>query len=58
MSAHPRSRIARLACMLSLLGCFGAAPAYADSNHYQQRNLVADTADAKAENVDPHLVNP
>lgn len=58
MRAHPRSRLARLACMLSLVGCFGAAPAHADSNRYQQRNLVADSADAKAENVDPHLVNP
>jgi uncharacterized protein (TIGR03118 family) len=58
MNAHPRSRIARLACMLSLVGCFGAAPAHADSNRYQQRNLVADSVEAKAENVDPHLVNP
>lgn len=58
MSTHPRSRIARLACMLALVGCFGAAPAHADSNRYQQRNLVADSADAKAESVDPHLVNP
>lgn len=58
MNAHHHHRLARFACMLSLIGCFGAAPAHADGNRYLQRNLVADAADAKAENVDPHLVNP
>ncbi|HEU4374311.1 MAG TPA: TIGR03118 family protein [Telluria sp.] len=58
MNARHHHRVARLACMLSLIGCFSAAPVHADSHRYQQRNLVADTAGAKAENVDPHLVNP
>jgi uncharacterized protein (TIGR03118 family) len=58
MSALPRHRVARLACMLSLAGAISTAPALADTTRYLQRNLVADTAGAKAENVDPHLVNP
>jgi uncharacterized protein (TIGR03118 family) len=44
--------------MLSLIGGMCAAPALADTTRYAQRNLVADSADARAENVDPNLVNP
>jgi uncharacterized protein (TIGR03118 family) len=44
--------------MLSLVGCISAPPANGGSRFYQQRNLVADSAAAGAENVDPNLVNP
>jgi uncharacterized protein (TIGR03118 family) len=57
MKAHHRIGAAALVCMLSLTGC-GSAPHISPSGFYQQRNLVADTAAAKAENVDPKLVNP
>jgi uncharacterized protein (TIGR03118 family) len=58
MSDFRRYFAARLPCTLVLAGAFSIAPALADTGHYQQRNLVADSAAAMAENVDPNLVDP
>ncbi|MDB5934044.1 MAG: hypothetical protein JWQ01_1388 [Massilia sp.] len=57
MNAYIRNRAAALACVVSLAGCVIGPRAHDDGNTYRQRNLVADTALAGAEHVDPNLVN-
>jgi uncharacterized protein (TIGR03118 family) len=56
MKTHHRIAVA-FACALALAGC-AVGPHDERSGLYQQRNLVADTAAAGAENVDPNLLNP
>jgi uncharacterized protein (TIGR03118 family) len=58
MSDFRRYFAARLPCTLALAGAFSITPAMADTSRYLQRNLVADSAGALAENVDPNLVDP
>jgi uncharacterized protein (TIGR03118 family) len=57
MNTHHRTGAAALACVLALAGC-AIGPHHDDGGLYQQRNLVADSTAAMAENVDPNLLNP
>ena len=45
-----------LACAFGALALAGASSAWA-GDFYQQRNLVSDTGQIRAEQHDPHLVN-